>query len=267
MKIFIVTFLIIISCQPKDTIVPDHQVVAKVNSDILSENQLRSYLVNPEEKNNDLTRNIIRKWIDKSVLYQEAINLGYHLDALDRFNLEEIKKDLIVNKYLDSKFSGFVLTDKELNDYYILNNEEFKRTDDESHIVHLFLSERNPSIQAEIFKQKDLLLIVNQYRLNKTINQNLLNGDLGYVKDVDLPKSFNSRILKAKLNEIIGPIRMNSGYHYFQVLDRKKEGTFIPYEQVKDVIRQRLYLKKVQEIRGQLIDAGKSKYIIENNYR
>ena len=60
---------------------------------------------------------------------------------------------------------------------------------------------------------------------------------------------------------------MNSGYHYFQVIDRKKAGTFVPYDQVKDIIRQRMYLQRVKDIRTDLIDKGKQNYIIENKYR
>lgn len=280
MKRLFALSILLFACAPKAPQVPEHKIVAKVNNDILSTDQLDDVLAdyNGEIFHSDVKSKYVRNWINTSALYQEAIKSGYTLSDKDNFKIEKLKKQLIIRRYIESRSKAVEVLDKDILTYYQTHRDEFKRQENEIRLAHLYLESKELPVSEDLKTNKDILSTIKRLHLDKSKNGLVINGDLGYQKYSDVRPLFLNRIdirsrkkrhkrtsKKYKDGQIV-TIKLKSGvYHYIQVLDRKKAGTYYTIDQVKEIIRERLLVQKMDGHNIQIIEQNKSKYTIINN--
>ncbi len=260
--------ILLFGCQSNDQIVPEHKVLAKVNHEVLSEDDVLASIEGSTNKldQTDLMRMYSKTWIQESILAQEAERLGYTLTRAEEFQMENLKKTYLINHLMKTRLDNVAVTEVEISRYYDEHRDEFKRLDTEYHLIHLFLPSRIRAIQDEIFKTKDILGVIKKFHLTKTVNDELLNGDLGYVLGLELTDDLKNRVEKAQINRIYGPIRIDNGYHFFQVKERLEKGTFFSLDSVRSSILERIYIQKVEQAQHDLVEELKPSYSIENKY-
>ena len=238
-----VAFLIFISaaCSRKSE-VPD-DLVAQVNGGYLVLSDL-NYLV-PEDINPELTfalkKNLISKWVDDEVLYQAALSEGLSLNEKEKFLIERYNKSLLVQKYLEQKIDrNYRISQKEIEDYYNQHSNEFIHTEDEVHIIHLLLEQRDNAIFNEIKSSNNLMEIIKKYYFDEKSTMSRPNGDLGYVPIRILPDEFQSVLKRMKTGTISNAIKTDQGYHFIQLIDKQEKGNRKDLDLVKNEITLRL---------------------------
>lgn len=195
-----------------------------------------------------LKKNLIDRWVEKEILYQSAINEGVTLTNEDRFQLEEMKKNLIVQRYLQQKLNrDYRISQKDIEDYYREHKAEFIRTENEAHIVHLLLEQRDQAIFRDIRETKNLKDLIKKYYLNEKSTMERPNDDLGYVPVDRLPEPIRRTVRQMKTGTISGPVKTDQGYHFIQLIDYQKEGTARDLELVRDEIILRLKKERQEE--------------------
>ncbi|WP_075720705.1 peptidylprolyl isomerase [Roseburia sp. 499] len=87
-------------------------------------------------------------------------------------------------------------------------------------------------------------------------------GDLGYFSRGQMVPEFEKAAFEGEIGKVIGPVQTQFGYHLIRVED-KKEGSVIPFEQVKDQIHQQLIQNKQKEVYDAKVKELETKYGVE----
>ncbi len=266
-KYFFITFLSVfltLSCRQEAELPED--MVAQVNDEYLLYEELEYSI--PSGLENDvgmaLRKEIISKWIENDVFYQAAINEDFKLNARDQFFVDEYRKALLVQDYLDQKLNrNYNISQKEINSYFDDHKDEFIRRKEEVHIIHLLLEQQDNAIFREIGQSDDLMTIIKKYYFDQKSTRERPNNDLGYIELDNLPDSFSRVLRRMRIGVISQPVRSDQGYHFFQLIDRQKEGSERDPELVKNQILIRLKRERRLEEKERLLKSIKEKAQIQ----
>ena len=175
-------FLIIMACGQSNELPVD--LVAQVNDSYLIRDQL-NYSVPADladESKLSMKKMLIKEWVENEIIYQTALNEGLAFSDNDLFFIENYKKSLLVQRYLDNKLNkNYLVSQKEIEDNYNENKKEFIRDKDEVHIIHLLVENRDNAIFNEIKESNDLNEIIKKYYFDNRSTFESPNGDLGYI--------------------------------------------------------------------------------------
>ena len=230
-----------IGCRRGEEIPED--LVAQVNDRYLRLAQVNQSVPEgiPDDLVLSLKKNVISKWVENETLYQMALDEGVTLDEYQEFLVQEYRKALVVQNLLDQKINkSYTVPHRQILEYYKDHQDEFRRTEDEVHIIHLFMDQYDQAIFKEIKNAQDLKSIIKKYYFDEKSSIEQPNGDLGYVPISQLPDKIVKTIKKLKTGKISSPIKLGDGYHFIQLMDYQKKGTVRDLELVKDEIILRL---------------------------
>ena len=264
---FSITLLFVflmISCR-QDPELPE-DMVAQVNGEYLLHEQLEYSIPSglEEDVSMALRKEIISKWIENDVFYQAAVNEGLKLSKRDQFFVDEYRKALFVQDYLDQKLNrNYKIPQKEINSYYEDHKDEFIRRKEEVHVIHLLLEQRDNAIFREIGQSDDLLAIIKKYYFDQKSTKERPNNDLGYVELDNLPDSFVRTLRRMRIGAVSQPVKSDQGYHFLQLVDRQKEGSQRDQELVKNEILIRLKRERRLDEKERLLKSIKDKAQIQ----
>ena len=183
--------------------------------------------------------------------------------ALNKMNLSEadirsqIKKGLAIQQFITKHIAEKVtVSDKELKAYYDSHPDSFKQPEQvrASHILIKVDPQADESQRAEARKkieeiQQKLQKDEDFATLAKEPSQgpsSAKGGDLDYFRRGQMVKPFEEAAFALKPGEVSDLVETRFGYHLIKVIDKKPETT-IPYEDIKEKVRQYLKDKKVHE--------------------
>ncbi|NOX88037.1 MAG: hypothetical protein GXO77_03355 [Calditrichaeota bacterium] len=256
--------LIVFSCRGKEKLPED--LVAQVNDRYLRLKQVEQSV--PDGLSKDLAlslkKNIISRWVENEALYQLATEEGVELNDYEKFLVSEYRKSLIIQAYLNQKLNkNYTISQNEIENYYKDHQDEFRREEDEVHIIHIFMDQYDPAIIKEIKNADDLMTIVKKYYFDEKSNIEQPNGDLGYVALSQLPEKLAKVLRRMKTGTISRPIKTKEGYHFFQLIDRQKKGSVRSLELVRDEIMFRLKKRQRDKEYADLVRQAKQNVQIQ----
>ena len=122
--------------------IPESEIVAKVGDSYLSREELQNWLPPniPEDQKDAVVRQYIDRWIQTTSLYLSAKKQDISLAQYEQWAVRNLEKEMYAQKYLDQKLpKEIIVTDKEIEDYYNENKDEFIRSEEEneSNVVDL----------------------------------------------------------------------------------------------------------------------------------
>ena len=200
---------------------------------VASESGKRSYLDNLITKKL-LLREARKEKIDSSKEFQ------------DKF--EEIKDQLLIESLLKKKLIADAKgTDEELKAYYDAHKEEFKKDGeiDTRHVV-VKTEDEAKQILAKAQKGEDFAELARKYSLDP--NAKASGGDIGYHPKGTLVPEYEAAAFKLKkVGQISGVVKTQFGYHVIK-LEGMKPSTYVPFEEVKDFIKQKIGQEKQKEL-------------------
>lgn len=232
-----------------------NEIIARVGENYLTREVLQALVPkNIDEAQREVfMKRQVEQWIDNQILAEKAREEGFSLAAEDRWKINNLEAEILAAKYLDDKLkTQLPVTDKEVEDYYNAHQDEFVRSEDEVHLVHLYSEQNDNAIFQEIRQSQSLLEVIKKNLLDQRQLTYVTepNGDLGYVPLSRLDEQFQKAIRGNKTGLIYGPIRANEGYHFLQVLDRQPAGSTRAMELVENDIQLKLQIaRRFQKIR------------------
>lgn len=171
--------------------------------------------------------------------------------ALEKVNLPEeyyenqIKTQLLFNKYTQAKLKEFTPKDDEIKKYYDDHKDEFF-TAKASHILVDNLQEAN-KIRKEILKGGDFAKIAKEKSQDTGSKEK--GGELGEFKNGTMVKEFNDAIIEMKVGDIHEPIKSDFGYHVIKLEDKKqRELNDELKEELKNTITQEKFTEYMQKL-------------------
>ena len=251
-------------------------VVAKVNDTQIFKSEIERKLRNvfdgqnqeikiPEVENlpKEVIEILIKEvYLDKK-LTEEAkkSQLAKSNDIKDR--IAEAQDKILRQAYVDSLLKQEI-TDQKVSEKYVeLSNElagkkEYlifhivTKTKDEAEKILKILKSKKPSAKFSELAKK--------YSIDQDSAEN--GGELGYIIEDNMIKEISDIAVTLKKDEISNPIQTKFGWHSVKVSD-VREAKALPFESVKDNIRDQLTQDKLNEINAKITKDAKIQILIE----
>ena len=220
---------------------------AEANRYIQSSQPTMSYdMLKPKQK-----RQIIDRLIERELFAQEAKKAGIEKDPKYIQQLNSVKKDLMVAQWVKNSYDKMIISDGDVKKFYEKNKEQFK-IPKQVHARHILLKSEKKAqeiinqlkgLKGEALKKKFIELAKKESKGPTGAK----GGDLGYFTASQMVLPFSKAAFALKKGEITTkPIKTQFGYHVIYVEDIKPAQQ-LPFEMVKDRIRQKLKEKEFTE--------------------
>ena len=246
--------------------ISEEQIVSRVGDAMLTREMLDSRMV-WDGIRTDQEMEYVDRWVDRQLLYQEALKTGFRKTPELEWQLELLEQEYLINQFLESKYSERIqITDEEIASHYEQNKSDFEVTEPEVRVQHLLTSSREQANLAlqELRAGKSFEEVAAQ-RSEGPFKQ--LNGEVGYIKQGDIIAPLERQAFSLSKGSISGIIKTDFGYHIIKVVDRRNKGEYRDLSDVKDAIRQRLRVKKEGDIYYDLLYhlRNQTKVIVANS--
>ena len=225
---------------------PQRDFVAKVNNTYLSKEELQT-IIDSVHGSNQFRSEIIRNWINRECLYQQAVKEGILKSDEYQKIIEDSKKELasalMLKKFYDNKETS--IDDKSLgayfeshNDLFRLNNEGYLlnrinfTNEDKAIQFRTTVIESNWNKASNVFKKDASKVIFNELFDELEIHP---AGLLRIVEGLE-PKEIS--------------IVVNTGdnnYTVVQLIEKYQKGTIPPLDVVKDKVS-KMYISNKKEM-------------------
>jgi hypothetical protein len=225
---------------------PQRDFIAKVNNTYLSKEDLQ-IMIDSVPGSNQFRSEIIRNWVNRECLYQQAVKEGILKSNEYQKIIEDSKKELaaamMLKKFYEDKETS--IDDKSLETYYVSHNDLFKLNNDAYLLDRINFTNEDKAIQfrttviesnwnkaSNVFK-KDASRII----LNTLVDEIEIHpaGLLRIVEELD-PKEIS--------------IVVNTGdnnYSVVQLIEKYSKGTIPPLDVIKDRVSS-IYISEKKEI-------------------
>jgi peptidyl-prolyl cis-trans isomerase C len=180
--------------------------------------------------------------------------------ALANMKLSEVdlrkhfKIDLVIRKYIEKALTGKTeTTEDKVKEYYEANPNYFKQPEQvkASHILVQVAEGADEKTKSEaltkikgiserIKKGEDFAVVAKEVSDCPSKTQ---GGDLGFFSEDQMVPAFSDVAFSLKPGEVSGVVETKFGYHLIKSVDKKAAST-VPFEQVKDRIKQYLEQEK-----------------------
>lgn len=194
-------------------------------------------------KKNYLDRLVVKKLLLK-VAKKEKVDSEKEFQ--DR--LTDIKEQLLIESVLKKKINADTkIADADLKKYYDDNKENFKK-DREINTRHILVKTEGEAkqVQGRLLKGEDFAELAKKYSIDPQASAN--GGELGYHPKGTLMPEYEETALKlTKVGQISGIVKTKYGFHIIR-LEGIRPPTYVPFEEVKDFMKQKIAQEKQTEL-------------------
>jgi len=233
--------------------------VATVNGKGISQKDYEQFLTNrlgskANAKGGVNRQRVIDEMVNRELIYQDGVKQGITKDAKFQYQLEQLKRNAILQAAINKKMSTNPITDLELKNEYetkikTANVKEYKashillKTEDEAKTVIKELNDG--AVFADIAKAKS------------TGPSGKNGGDLGWFNPTQMVPPFSQAVVKMKKGTVTKePVQTQFGWHVIKLADsRKLEPP--KFDDVKKQLQQVLQNKRLQSYVMELRKKGK----------
>ena len=234
---FVFVFLFVfVSCSTEKSAPED--VFARVGEKTLTKSDIVKMKEGGVSQEGSLS-NLVNIWVEKTLLYNAAINTNLDKDRLLQKKRDVFYRDLLISSFLDIKSKKEInISKKEISNYYNDNKKSFTRNNDEILLKHFVLptskeAKKVKKVLKSNKKGKELESLVKKYKPEtKVVKSGLATDNLiGFV-------------FKHSVGDVVGPKKIKGFYHVFDILKRHNKNSIKGLELVYEEIHQRLFKSK-----------------------
>lgn len=217
-----------------------------------------------------IERGLVERWINVTLLYMAARDSKLTEDPEVKKRLFESEKMILAEAYLQKSLPEIKVSEQEMEEYYQRHREEFKQPEGIKlkHIL-IYLPKdtdnktkekalnRAKQIRAQLVKGEKFEQFAKIYSDDTASREK--GGDLGIIRRGETIPEFEEKVFKLKPGEISEPILSPYGYHIVKV-EKKLPEEILPFEKVKDRVRESLKREKEREVMEKIIEDLIKKY-------
>ena len=206
---------------------------------------------------------ILEALVNRELLYAAAIDKKIDKTADMQKKLEDLKKELIVNTYLQSQILGKItVDDKEAEKFYNSNPAEF-RNREEVRISQIVVPDTDKAavIHKKLSIRREFGDLARTHSTDKASAAR--KGDVGWFTHNKLPENVRDSIFKLKIGEVSKPFKIGESYEVYCITDRRTVS--YTFDQVKEAIKVQLFNEKTQEALKTLVEELKKTAKVQVN--
>jgi len=225
--------------------------VATVNGQKISQSDFDAYLKYKRIsiRNDEHRERILEQYLERLALAATIEDESSFYDAPElQAELKEIRKDILINKYMD-QFLKDKVTDQAMLDYYNSNIDKYE--DKQVQVAHILIrTERNmenterrskltiiQEAQAKLNAGEDFVDVAKKYSEDAVSAKR--GGDLGWIKQGTIDKAFSDQAFSLEKDSVSEPFETSFGFHIIKSLAEPKV-VRKPFENSKGDIRYKL---------------------------
>jgi len=203
--------------------------------------------------------------INKELLYKEAMKKGFDKAPDFTKKVEEFKKLTLVSEVFEKEIMAKAkVSDQDVKDYYEKNKDDFvvAREIRASHIL-VKTEEEARKVLERLKKGEKFDAVAKAVSIDTASAKN--GGDLGFFKKGQMVPEFEQAAAMLKVGETTSaPVKTSFGFHIIKVTD-KKTGDPVEFENVRDMISQKLSGEKQKEAFEKYVSDLRKSYKVEIN--
>jgi peptidyl-prolyl cis-trans isomerase C len=165
--------------------------------------------------------------------------------------IEEVKNTILRQAYMDSLIAAETTEEKITQKYTDLSGELGSKK--EYKIAHIVVKTKDQAEKiSQDIKNKPAFKFAEAARKNSLDKESAVDGgDLGFVIESNLIKEIADAVVKMKKDEISDPIETKFGWHLVKFTE-VRDSKALPFEEVKDNIRQQLIKELLDKTREEI---------------
>lgn len=225
----------------------------------------------PVEKQAEFKKQILEQLVGRELVFDDAKKSGI-LDSDEfkhRYNevTERIKKEVAIQIWQKKEVDKIKISDKDLKDYYDKNKSEFEE-DESVNARHILVGDeatakdvisKLKTLKGDALKSKFAELAKEKSTCPSAAD----GGNLGYFTKEQMVPEFSNKAFSLKKGEMsMEPVKSQFGYHVILV-DDKKPKTTKSFDQVKNMIEQRLKMEKAKDVMLKKVQDLEKKAVIQ----
>jgi len=234
-------------------------VIARVGGSTLTLEDLRATLpaeVLERADRQDLLA-FVNGWVRTELLEQAARSMSYPKDPRVRSRLEDAIRSILVDVFLEDELDvDPLISNSEVQDYYLNNQEEFRRSTDEVRVAILWVSD-----SAAAQRARDAILAGRTFEeVTADTSLGVLASELesGFMTEADLGEELGSTVFRQTEGVLSRPTRIGNGYVLIRVEQRQNAGTVRELAEVREDIVARMAADlrniKLEDLLGRLLE-------------
>lgn len=193
-------------------------------------------------------KSYLDKLIVKKLLLREAKKENIEKDKEFQDRLNDMKEQFLIESLLKKKINvDSQVSEEDMKKYYDKNKENFKR-DREINTRHILLKteEEARQIQGKLLKGEDFIELARKYSIDPSAQAS--GGEIGFhPKGSLLPEYEEAAFKLTKVGQLSGIVKTKFGYHIIR-LEGTKPAAYVPYDEVKDYIKQKIMQEKQTQV-------------------
>jgi hypothetical protein len=220
--------------------------VAKVNNTYLSKEELQT-IIDSVHGNHQFRSEIIRNWINRECLYQQAVKEGIlksnEYEKIIENSKKELASALLLKKFYEDR--ELSVDDKSLEAYFVSHNDLF-RLNNEAYLVNqINFNDEDKAIQF-----RTTVIESNWNKASNVFKEDVSNLILnGLLEEPEIHPAGLLRIIE-ELETKETSIVFNIGDNYYsvvQLIEKYQKGTIPPLDIIKDKVTA-MYISNKKEM-------------------
>jgi len=254
---FLISIVVLSGCSDNDTI-------ANVDGRGISKVEFENYL---EQKNIKLDSDADRKealanFVERKALAKAAEKSGSLNTGIIEAELEEIKNEILINRYMD-KYLDSVVGSQAIENFYRSNEKLFKSK--QAHVAHIIVrtnksmsevenqaaKQHARNIHAQLSQGGGFEKLVKSHSEDRYSAER--DGDLGWVEEGGIHPEFSKAAFSLKPGFFSDVVETPYGFHIIKLIDPVREHV-ASFESVKGDIRYQLRMAAKQKELARLME-------------
>lgn len=187
---------------------------------------------------------ILEELISRALFLADAKKSMLEYEEGFKQELAIAKEKLLTGYAIDKALSKVTVTEEELKKYYDENQDKLSAPETVS-ASHILVEEEDIAKLLLEKIQSGALSFEEAAKQNSACPSGQNGGSLGEFSRGQMVPEFDEACFTMEVGELRGPIKTQFGYHIIR-LDGKKEASTLPFADVKEELRQRLFAEKQQ---------------------
>ena len=243
----------ILSAQTLVTVNGTKITQSDVDTALMKATQGRFFNEVPPEKQAGFKIEVLNQLVARELVYGDAKKTGVlkSKEFKTEYNkiVEQIKKDIAVQVWKVKQLEKIKVTDRDVKKYFNDNKGEFREKESvrARHILVKTKEEADKLLKQLNLKGKALKEKFIELAKEKSVGPTgPKGGDLGYFGKGQMVPEFNDKVFSMKVGTVSSPVKTQFGHHIIYLED-KKEAKNLALSDVKEYIRGRLKVEKLNE--------------------
>lgn len=246
MKVLWCCMAIVIAGLMCGTSFADSKELAKVDDVVITDSDLKQKAELLPERSRQMVNKekLLNKMIDEELLIREAQRLNLHEKEEYKYKVENYKRDLLTEFYLQQYLNERNTEDNQRK-YFEEHKENYKSPDlVKISVIRVKSEEEAQDILKKLQGGEDFAELAKKYSLGPLAQK---GGDFGFRARKTLRKELGDAAFAMKKGDLNGPVKAEDGYYIIRLTDRREEG-IAKFEDVKTRVSSD-YVRKLIEDR------------------